>query len=106
MYGVKYILAHIEFTLYFWKKKIMYVCLYVCMYEFFRVDGARQSGKTDHLEEGYFDYKPPLFPPPIYIYIYIYVYMRRYIEIPWLVFGGAFKPLGVMGSLVTGVTSM
>ena len=26
----------------------------------FRVDGARHSDKTDHLGEGYSDYKPPL----------------------------------------------
>ena len=37
----------------------------------------------------------------IHIYIYIYICVcvcaRRYVEIPWLVFGGAFKPLGAIG---------
>ena len=32
--------------------------------------------------------------------------VRQYVEIPWLVFGGAFKALGVMGPWVTGVISI
>ena len=58
----------------------------VCMY----VDGARQSVKTDHLGEGYSDYKPPLshsgtsgVDPKLivcesvrmHVHIYIYIYM-------------------------------